>query len=1156
MSTLSRIALGMAWGVVLLGFMLAVPAVASADDGFEGPSGTGAGTDPSGSKPESKLWFNDGFWWSSLWDIATSDFYIWKLDPTTNVWARTATLLDTRATTRADVLWDGTKLYVASHTFGESDGTGLARVYRFSYNATTDTYTRDSGFPQTINSVRSETLVIAKDSTGRLWATWEQGSRIWVNHTTSGDTVWATPFLLPGASAVSGDDISSIIAFGGNKIGLFWSNQSATPDADYFAIHNDADAAGTWQTPETAYSTGASVADDHINLKTTSDGRIFAAVKTSLTGSSPILVLLDRTAGGTWSAHTISTAGTGQTRPIVLVDESSSLLRVFYSSAESGGNINTKTTPLNAISFASGAGTIVIRDVDAPKINNVTSTKQNVSSSTGLVVLAFNNTTLRYWHATVFGATPPVNTTPTASATSAATAQDTPVAVPLSGGDAETCELTFSIVTAPAHGSLGSLGDSACVPGAPNADSATITYTPTAGYTGPDSFSFTTGDGTATSTSATASLTVGGDTSPPIRGQTTVNGATLTVTYDEPLDGGSVPATSAFDVQVAGSARAVSVVGVAGSTVTLSLAAPVTAGQVVTAGYVVPVAGPIQDVVGNDAAGFTAATVTNTTPVPPSETTLTFGAAADAQVKSSSATTNYGADTGLRLRSEPAPATTYNSYLRFDVSGVSGPVTAVKLRLFVTDPSPDSGTVYGTSSGWLENTITWANAPAFGTTALGGAGSTTLGTWVDVTLAPSSVSGNGSVSYALRNASTNSAIFSSKEGANPPQLLVTYSSTPPPPPDTTAPVRQSAGINAATLTLTYDEALDTASTPAAGDFAVTVGGNPRSVTNVVVSGSTVSLTVSPAVVSSDVVGISYTPGVAPIQDIVGNDALGFTAVSVTNTTTPPPPPDTTAPVRGAMAVNGSTLTIAYDETLDTGSVPAPSAYAVMVGGVARTVSNVGIAGSGVTLTLASAVLNGESVTLQYTVPGTNPVQDVPGNDAAAFGPVSVTNTTPVPTTTTTTYIATGDAQVKSTSPTTNYGSLSSMQLRQDPGTSVTYYDYLKFQVTALSGPVTAVKLRLFVLDVSPDSGSVYSSADTWAEGTITWTNAPAPAATVLGSAGATTTAGTWVEIALDPSAVTADGTYSFVLRTTSSNSTIFSSREGANPPQLLVTHGS
>ncbi|MEO5884081.1 MAG: hypothetical protein ABIQ58_00985, partial [Candidatus Limnocylindrales bacterium] len=77
MSTLSRIALGMAWGVVLLGFMLAVPAVASADDGFDGPSGTGAGTDPSGSKPESKLWFNDGFWWSSLWDIATSDFYIW-----------------------------------------------------------------------------------------------------------------------------------------------------------------------------------------------------------------------------------------------------------------------------------------------------------------------------------------------------------------------------------------------------------------------------------------------------------------------------------------------------------------------------------------------------------------------------------------------------------------------------------------------------------------------------------------------------------------------------------------------------------------------------------------------------------------------------------------------------------------------------------------------------------------------------------------------------------------------------------------------------------------------------------------------------------------------------------------------------------------------
>ncbi len=242
----SRTATGVAGFLLLLVFALAAPAPASADEGVEGPDGTGAAADPSGSKPESKLWFNDGFWWGSLWDVGTADFYIWKLDPATNAWIRTGTRLDTRMSSRADTLWDGKKLYVASHTFSESDGPGTALLYRFSYNTTANTYSQDAGFPATINSVRSETLVIAKDSTGELWATWEQGSRIWVTHTTSADTVWAAPFLLPGAAAVNADDISSIIAFGGNKIGIFWSNQSALPDADYFAIHRDADPDGTW----------------------------------------------------------------------------------------------------------------------------------------------------------------------------------------------------------------------------------------------------------------------------------------------------------------------------------------------------------------------------------------------------------------------------------------------------------------------------------------------------------------------------------------------------------------------------------------------------------------------------------------------------------------------------------------------------------------------------------------------------------------------------------------------------------------------------------------------------------------------------------------------------------------------------------------------
>ena len=53
-------------------------------------------------------------------------------------------------------------------------------LYRFSYSSSTKTYTLDTGFPVQINNMRTETLVIDKDSTGKLWATWSQDSTIFV----------------------------------------------------------------------------------------------------------------------------------------------------------------------------------------------------------------------------------------------------------------------------------------------------------------------------------------------------------------------------------------------------------------------------------------------------------------------------------------------------------------------------------------------------------------------------------------------------------------------------------------------------------------------------------------------------------------------------------------------------------------------------------------------------------------------------------------------------------------------------------------------------------------------------------------------------------------------------------------------------------------
>ena len=90
---------------------------------------------------------------------------------------------------------------------------------------------------------------------------------------------------------------------------------------------------------------------------------------------------------------------------------------------------------------------------------------------------------------------PAVNNPPVAKALTVTTARNTPVAVVLSATDADGDALTYAIVANPQHGTLSGA--------APN-----LTYTPAAGYTGPDSFTYKANDGTADSNIATISITV------------------------------------------------------------------------------------------------------------------------------------------------------------------------------------------------------------------------------------------------------------------------------------------------------------------------------------------------------------------------------------------------------------------------------------------------------------------------------------------------------------------------------------------------------------------------------------------------------------------------------------------------------------------------
>ena len=646
----------------LLGCLVAVGAIvfwsshvtaanaAPGDIGFEGPS-TGTLNAVTGEKPESKVWWNDGLWWASMWSQSTGGYHIFRLNTADQSWVDTGTQLDNRGSSRADTLWDASsgKLYVSSHVFSTGSSSGSpARLYRFSYNAGTDSYSLDSGFPVQIGNYKSEALTIAKDSTGQLWATWKQGTTFVVNASVCNpgcnDAVWGTPFTptVPGTKTTfNSDDISAVIAFAG-KVGVFWSNQ--TNGTDYFAVHEDSSPDTSWS-GEIALS-GSGLADDHINMKSDASGRVYAVVKTSRDVSTdPLILLLVRSTSGTWTSTTVGLKADHHTRPIVELDEAGQTIHVFATSPESGGLIYEKTSPMGSTAFPAGKGTVVMKNADG-ELNNVTSTKQNVSPATGLVVVATGQHFYFHQYFT------------------------------LGGG----------------------------------------------------------GGGTAPTAAFSASPTSGN--------------APLTVQFTDASTGG--PTSWQWDFQDDGSIDSTQ--------------------QNPSFVYTNPGTYSVKLNVSNTS-GSGSLTKTGYISVSPAGVTLAFNPTDDSFVRSNLPDEQNGSLNNLRSFKSAAET---DSYLKFTVTGLTGPLASAKLRLFVVDASPNAGILYRVDDvTWSEQTITWTNKPPTSAT-IGPAGPAKLGTWVEIDLG-STITGDGTYSFALVGTYPDAAWFSSKEGANSPQLVLTQS---------------------------------------------------------------------------------------------------------------------------------------------------------------------------------------------------------------------------------------------------------------------------------------------------------------------------------------------------------------------------------------------
>ena len=148
-----------------------------------------------------------------------------------------------------------------------------------------------------------------------------------------------------------------------------------------------------------------------------------------------------------------------------------------------------------------------------------------------------------------------------------------------------------------------------------------------------------------------------------------------------------------------------------------------------------------------------------------------FVAVADALVKTSSPDKNYGTLPKIQVRAPTADTPEYRSLLQFEVTGIVRRPTTATLRLYVIDPSKIGGHVFAVSNDWTDTTVTWNTQPALGL-SLGSIASVTVGTWVEIPLPPAAFPKDGTYSLAMTSSSTNSAMYASRETANPPELAL------------------------------------------------------------------------------------------------------------------------------------------------------------------------------------------------------------------------------------------------------------------------------------------------------------------------------------------------------------------------------------------------
>ena len=363
---------------------------------------------PTRHKNQSKLFFAHGSWWGVLNEPTSREARIHRLDWKTQRWHDTGVVVDERPYARADVLFADDTLYVASGGSSESPAHAV-RVLVFTFDPATSRWAPAPDFPVVVSEAGVESPLIERSSERRPLGVVHRRGRPPGRPLPGHIHRWTPPFIPNVANTSVQTDQVGMTAVG-DELLLLWSNQ--LDEAIYATSHNDGDPDDAWSEVSTVVG-GFLAADNHLNVRALPDGRVFAVTKTSLDTvptSQPgwdQVLLLDRK-DGHWSRQQFGQIRDKHTRPIVVLDAEHGEALVFATAPTAGGAIYLKHTKFDDIRFPVGLGELAIKADGLDQINDATSTKQPVGSSTGLVVLASDDPTGRYVHlAASLGGVPP-----------------------------------------------------------------------------------------------------------------------------------------------------------------------------------------------------------------------------------------------------------------------------------------------------------------------------------------------------------------------------------------------------------------------------------------------------------------------------------------------------------------------------------------------------------------------------------------------------------------------------------------------------------------------------------------------------------------------------------------------------------------------------